>query len=1219
MQRWIWQQGWTSLHDAQERAIVPILGGRTDVIISAATAAGKTEAAFLPICSTLASARDAAGPAEVNPWTAHDPWAEPKPAWTATTGVEVLYVSPLKALINDQFDRLEQLCGTVDVAVHRWHGDVSGSAKAKVLRDPHGVLLITPESLEALFVNRGTHIPHLLAGLRYVVVDELHTFLATPRGAQLQSLLARSELAIRRRPPRIGLSATLGDMDAAAAFLRPTAPATVDVIVSDADSREIKLHVRGYRAADPELSTKQAIAAAKADQAVDVEDVTEGDKLAIADHLFKTLRGRDNLVFANARRDVELYADLLTRRCEAERVPNEFWPHHGSLSKDIREDVEAALKDLTRPVTAVCTSTLEMGIDIGSLDSVAQIDPPPSVTSLRQRLGRSGRRDDDPRIIRLYITEKDLDARSSLVDELRCDLVQTVAMVRLMLRGWVEPPADPGLNLSTLIQQILSTIAQHGGATPADLHRALCGPGPFSNVNSKRFARLLRAMAEKDLLVQAADGTLLHGQDGERAVNHYTFYAAFASAQEWRLVADGRPLGTLPIDHPIVEGSFLIFSGRRWKITGIDARSRIIELTRAAGGRPPSFGGEGASVSDRVRDEMVSVYRADEVPAWLNAEAANLLTEGRAAWHRSDLDRIRVLSAGADTLVLPWVGDRALVTASLALATAGIDVARDGPILRALTCSVEDLRAAAHGLLTGDRPDPLEIARQLKNTDVDKWDYVLDADLAAEATVARLIDLDGAWAVLAGIADTDSAAAAAAAEPAPDPTAPIGPAPAAPAAAAPANATTFGEPRAVRARRAVSPFDDITFCVFDLETTGFSPRLGDRVVEIATVVVRGNGDVIDEWSTLVNPERDIGATHIHGITAGDVIDAPTFAEIAGDLLERVEGAVLTAHNARFDNDFFRAELTRAGVALPPTPTLCTLGLVTRLEPGLVSHKLAACCARIGHAIPHAHAAIHDTRAATALLLAYLPVAVRAGATGLDHIGCDPLAWPPTWPKAAPSRRSQARGAGVARLEAQADYLAQLVSRLDGVGASSADIAAYHDVLDRALEDRRLTEIEAQVLQDTATAWGLSPAQVHEAHRIYLDALAAAALADRVLTDLERADIELVARLLGSDIPDMTTIRSAGTVAAGVSLAGQSVCFTGQLVGTIEGRPITRTEAQRLAAEAGLTVKTNISRGLNILVIADPDSQSGKATKARDFGTRVMAEAVFWRTIGAGVQ
>ncbi len=219
MQRWVHDQGWTSLHDAQERAIGPILDAASDVIIAAATVAGKTEAAFMPILSRVAF--DATPEPQADPWRAHDPWAEPEQH--PSIGVQVLYLSPLKALINDQFDRLDQMCERADIAVHRWHGDVGEHAKRKVRDDPSGVLLITPESLEATFVNRGSTVPQMLVG-PYIVVDEMHSFMATPRGAQLQSLLNRVEFAVRRRPPRIGLSATLGDMSRAAEFLssRPT-------------------------------------------------------------------------------------------------------------------------------------------------------------------------------------------------------------------------------------------------------------------------------------------------------------------------------------------------------------------------------------------------------------------------------------------------------------------------------------------------------------------------------------------------------------------------------------------------------------------------------------------------------------------------------------------------------------------------------------------------------------------------------------------------------------------------------------------------------------------------------------------------------------------------------------------------------------------------------------------------------------------------------------
>ena len=739
MQRWVYEQGWTSLHDAQERAIGPVLAGERDVIIAAATAAGKTEAAFLPICSSLATGADGTAPAD--------------------GGVDVLYVSPLKALINDQYERLELVCERGGVPVHRWHGDVASSAKQKVVRDPRGVLLITPESLEALFVNRGSEVGRILASLRYVVIDELHSFIGAPRGAQLQSLLTRVEVAIRRRPPRVGLSATLSDMEVASSFLRPTDPDGVLVIASSADGQEIKLQIRGYRATAPDASRAEAAAAEAADQAMDLERTLDGDRIAIADHLFQAMRGSDNLVFANSRRDVELYAALLARLSERKRVPNEFWPHHGSLAKDVREVVESQLQDPNRPVTAVCTSTLELGIDIGSVTSVAQVGSPPSVAALRQRLGRSGRRE-EPSILRIYVSEPALDARASPVDQLRCDLVQSIAMVQLLLDRWLEPPDDAGLNLSTLVQQTLSLIAQHGGASPAEAHRVLCGPGPFEQVDGYMYTRLLRALAAADLITQASDGTLLHGSVGERCVNHYSFYAAFKTPEEWRLIADGRTLGTMPVDQAITIGGLMLFAGRRWRITAVDPSARVIELAAAAGGVPPVFRGTGAAVSDRVRSEMVAVYESPDTPAYVDATGLALLADARDSWRRLGLSDDAVLEWGTDTLLLPWVGDATLTTIALALRTVGLDADTEGPAVMVRGVEPDAVLAGLRALSEGGCTPGVELARMVENRELDKWDWALDADLSAEAYAARSLNPERAWSTLRGVvSDRDAVGA----------------------------------------------------------------------------------------------------------------------------------------------------------------------------------------------------------------------------------------------------------------------------------------------------------------------------------------------------------------------------------------------------------------------------------------------------------------------------
>lgn len=742
MQRWVYDQGWTSLHDAQERAIGPILDGDRDVIIAAATAAGKTEAAFLPILSNLADATHREVTGRQDQWRAYDPWTEREAE--PSSGVQALYLSPLKALINDQYQRLDQLCERLDVPVHRWHGDVPASVKRKLVSDPSGVLLITPESLEATFVNRGPIVPRLLAGLRYVVVDELHSFLGAQRGVQLQSLMNRVELATRLRPARIGLSATLGDMGQAAAFLRPTDPEHVLIVESKLDGRGLMLQLRGYLAPPP----KSRSGAAEGQESTVEEGALEDEesRTAIAEHLFRHLRGQDNLVFANTRNDVESYADLLARRSARARVPNEFWPHHGNLSKEIRETVESQMKDRTLPATAVSTSTLELGIDIGSVTSVAQIGPPPSVASLWQRLGRSGRRD-DPAVLRLYITEPSLNGRAQPVDRLRCGTVQTTAMVRLMLGKWLEWSDDPGFNYSTLIQQTMSVIAQHGGATAADLYRALCGAGPFHLVDRTRFARLLRAMGSHDLLIQASDGLLLPGVAGERHINSHRFYTAFQTADEWRVLTGGKTLGTIPIYQPLREGTMLVFAGKRWKVAGLDKSARIIEVERASGGVPHFFGGVGPPVSDRVRAEMLTVYRSTAIPAWLDPDAQRLLSEGRAAFRRFGLDGGSVLAGESEVLLFPWAGDRSLHTAALALSGRGVSASVVGPAIGVKT-GTRELGGVIGDLLDEPRPTATDLATRIENPEIDKWDWVLDEPLACESAGARLLDVEGAWTLL---------------------------------------------------------------------------------------------------------------------------------------------------------------------------------------------------------------------------------------------------------------------------------------------------------------------------------------------------------------------------------------------------------------------------------------------------------------------------------------
>jgi ATP-dependent Lhr-like helicase len=710
IQRWVWAKGWTSLRDAQESAIPVLLEARKDVIIAAATASGKTEAAFLPILSKLVQNGEEMGVA--------------------------LYISPLKALINDQWGRLDQLCEELEVPVVPWHGDISQTRKHRFMKRPQGVLLITPESLEAMFVLRGHEVRRFFGQLDYVVVDELHAFIGSDRGKQLQSLMRRIEAAIDRSVPRVGLSATLGNMELAASFLRPGG-AGAEIISSTAAGQELKVQLRGYlmEGMQDTLVAEAAESAAHA---------------SIADHLFKVLHGSNNLLFPNSRSKVEYYSDLLRRRCEREGIANEFWPHHGSLSREIREDTEAALKAGDRPATAVCTTTLELGIDIGAVRSVAQIGPPPSVAALRQRLGRSGRRPGEAAILRAYVMEYAMTSDSPLSDRLREGLLQSTATIRLLLERWFEPPRTGGLHLSTLIQQVLSMIAERGGVSATEVSRTLVVDGPFSGLTSRELTVLLREMGRRELVVQDSSGALLLGQVGERLVGSRDFYAAFASSEEWQIVQDGKALGTLPIDSPVFEGMCIIFGGRRWKISNVCAEPPVLTVAPDPSGRPPMFDSGRPMVHERIRFEMRKILEEDADIGFLDAGAQGLLREARKFYRDARLADRMVVREGKAVLLLSWAGDFANNALVLLLRSLGLEMgANDGLVVRCEGWDLDRLVDACSDIVELDDVDLLSMLKDVANLGQSKWDWALPRELLVQSYASMHLDIAGAKKVAA--------------------------------------------------------------------------------------------------------------------------------------------------------------------------------------------------------------------------------------------------------------------------------------------------------------------------------------------------------------------------------------------------------------------------------------------------------------------------------------
>lgn len=416
--------------------------------------------------------------------------------------------------------------------------------------------------------------------------------------------------------------------------------------------------------------------------------------------------------------------------------------------------------------------------------------------------------------------------------------------------------------------------------------------------------------------------------------------------------------------------------------------------------------------------------------------------------------------------------------------------------------------------------------------------------------------------------------------------------------------------------RASSPALVQGFAALDLETTGLSPGR-DRVVEIAVIQLDRDLSLCSEFATLINPGRDIGATHIHRITARDVVGAPRFEQVAPMLLDVLRGRVVVAHNVQFDVRFLHAEFARIGISLPEMPVMCTMQLAPQYLSGLPARSLASCCAAAGILLDGAHAASADARAVAGLLACYARINHRLPA-GWVRTLADAARVP--WPALPPMMVQLVTREIVARSRAQeVPFLARLVQQLPRYG-TDADFESYLAVLDTVLEDRRVTAIEAEGLHDLAVSLGIGAGAVVAAHQMYLRALAVAAWADGVVTDSEYADLGEVAHLLGFPAGavgiELASARGMSSQMAvpvnGRDLhAGDAVCITGSTAAP-------REELEARAFSAGLRVTSAVSRKTRLVIVADADSESAKARRARELGIPLIAEPVFVAMLDRGI-
>jgi len=714
IQRKLYDMEWTELRPIQVDTIREIILARTRrIVISAQTAGGKTEAAFLPILSKIID--DSSG------------------------GVRALYIGPLKALINDQFRRLEDLCQRASIPVWRWHGDVGQSSKKALIKTPSGVLLITPESLESLFINRPQHIDKLFCRLSFIVIDEMHSFMGPERGAHLKSLIHRLAPRSKENLSLVGLSATLGDMKHACEWICLDQSERASLIEDDTEEKKAHYIIHGYlreRSGDKEAPQDGNGEGCGS-------EATAADE-QLASDIYNAFRGKTALIFANSKSKLEFFADRVSKISERKGLPNLFRVHHGSLGKGVREDAEDDLRS-NRPTSVFCSSTLEMGIDVGNVSIIGQIGPPWSVSSLIQRLGRSGRDPDQPSIMRMFIDEYEPGNATPIVGRLYPGLIQAIAMSELMRQKWCEPPDLGRMHASTLTHQIMSTIAETGGVKADRLFQRLIENGAFKNVSKEMFIWVLRCLGDKDVVEQMPEGDLILGIEGERVVRRFDFYAAFRVEEEFRVMHGSKCIGSVLYYPGLAADGFIILAGRRWKILEIDRKRREILVTPSKGGRLPLFSGShGPDVHPVVRQKMREVLLSDKTISYLDGKAREILEYARRTANATDLGEFCFHKEGATTTWFTWTGSRINRTLmALGSFSGGMNVSDEGIALNFERTSIEEICATYRGFLERC-PTAVELAARFPSLEQEKFDHYLSRDVLAQVFANNCLDMDGA-------------------------------------------------------------------------------------------------------------------------------------------------------------------------------------------------------------------------------------------------------------------------------------------------------------------------------------------------------------------------------------------------------------------------------------------------------------------------------------------
>ena len=645
IQEYIYNHNWTELRAVQIEACKVVFDTDAHLLVAAGTASGKTEAAFLPVLTLL----------HENP----------------STTIGALYIGPIKALINDQFERLNDLLREAEIPVCHWHGDVSQSQKSKLLKNPLGILQITPESLESLLINKHHELVRLFGDLRFVIIDEIHAFMGSERGCQILCQLARLARLTQRQPRRIGLSATLGDYLMAEEWLRSGTDKLVITPNIEGGKRQIRLAVEHFyvsetnrRGAAESLSggflRSRSVSGGdselfKTENAERGKEEREGGISAYDRYIFNLSKSRKCLIFANNKSQTESVIACLRQVAAVEGYPDIYHVHHGSISASLRQAAEAAMRELNHPAVTAATLTLELGIDIGYLERVIQLESPFSVASFLQRLGRTGRRG-EAADMRFLCAEDKVSPEASLPEQIPWQLLQCIAIIQLYLEErWIEPIKPLEYPLSLLYHQTMSILVATGELSPAALAKQVLSLPTFAAISQEDFKLLLRYLIDIDHLHLTEQGKLIIGLAGEKVVGKFQFYAVFPDNQEYIVKYGTTEIGSIVMPSPV--GHSFALAGKTWEVVDVDFKKKIILVKQVEGKASIYWRGGSSIIHTRILQRMRQVLFEDVEYSYLQKNAFKRLQSVRELARDAGLNKRNILQLEKGKCwIFPWMG-----------------------------------------------------------------------------------------------------------------------------------------------------------------------------------------------------------------------------------------------------------------------------------------------------------------------------------------------------------------------------------------------------------------------------------------------------------------------------------------------------------------------------------------------------------------------------------